>query len=893
MAERDMTGEDRPELERRRAEDPPRIGRFGFGEIGELGELDGLAGGRGDLANLPPWSVRDERAGAERPDRDPVALAAWRRVAERRRQRAAAVAPELAGPVDEPGGGEADPAPDPAAVPEAPKSQRLLAEQALAALERAAREDQAPDDEPIAAAPAPEEPDEPDEPEAPDEPEVPDGAAEPAEDAPEPPVASEDPSDEGLEPWLGSGPVDAEARDDRTGPPGRPGGPPGARGGHDPRPGGGPSEPGGRHEVLLSLAGRIDDDALTSVRELVAVEDEAAAAELLGGCLLAAGAGVTAREHAVLGRWFAASRVDPELVDALPRDPEADRRDEHRFTADPPSGAAAAGGAGEAVARAAARLPGVQRVHQCWRTTPAGTAPGPVPHRVVLVETRSADDCEHVAHHVAHAARGHGAVSVEVFAAGAELPAYHRAAVRAARPLETGPPSGETTLVRPSGPSTRPAAPASSAFATGGSASPLRPRRPDPAPTWRRGAEEVPPFGAPAGEEVPPFGVATPTAPAGEPDDAVTGPAELTAPAELTELAESVEPVEEEYRTVAAAGRDPLERTAPPEERPGTVDAAEPEHLAEPAETLATPAAPAPPEPAPVDLDPEDTAERIAALWRVPPPDEILSDQHPISRWSDGPVGPTFGPAEDEPVTTAQERPASPRDAAPVDPDAATGDMPAVAPAPDAAHAGPAPHDAPAANGRVRRARHSRHETGELEVPADLTAPAAPTNGHRHGPGADGHDRSGEAATGPVTRPEQPAAPRPPEHPEPPEASAPRPPASSDPDSFDVQLSDRERELLARLHEELASRERLAPESPDPLLGRPPAAPPGSEDATAPRPRPNGPPPGPGRSGPWQGPPPGVAGTNGAGTNGHGPVNGHGLPRRADHDDEDGPPRDA
>ena len=115
MAERDMTGEERPErlglpadmagpdlagpdldgsdpadpdasagLARRRA-DSPRIGRFGF--QGFAADLAGLAGGAGDLANLPPWSVRDDSAG-DRPDRDPVALAAWRRVAERRRLRA-------------------------------------------------------------------------------------------------------------------------------------------------------------------------------------------------------------------------------------------------------------------------------------------------------------------------------------------------------------------------------------------------------------------------------------------------------------------------------------------------------------------------------------------------------------------------------------------------------------------------------------------------------------------------------------------------------------------------------------------------------------------------------------------------------------------------------------
>ena len=153
--------------------------------------------------------------------------------------------------------------------------------------------------------------------------------------------------------------------------------------------------------------------------------------------------------------------------------------------------------------------------------------------------------------------------------------------------------------------------------------------------------------------------------------------------------------------------------------------------------------------------------------------------------------------------------------------------------------------------------------------------PPTRTNGHHHG--SERPDASGDAVTGPVQRPaDAPVA-----------ASPPTPPApapsvgSSGPDSVDSQLSDRERELLARLHEELASRERLEADAPDPLTGRPVAPPPGSEDATAPRPRPTGPYPGPGRS---SGPPqPGPGGSNG-----HGPVNGHGLPRRRDHDGEDG-----
>ncbi|MDF2977110.1 MAG: hypothetical protein K0S40_1838 [Actinomycetospora sp.] len=777
MAERDMTGEDRPDrpdvpdeagLLRRRG-DHPRVGRLGFEGFGE--DLGGLAGGGGDLANLPPWSVRDDAA--ERPDRDPVALAAWRRVAERRRLRASAASGAPAEPVVEP-------KPTPPAEPV---------------------------DEPVEI-----------------------GA--PAEDPPEVEAEPEvEPEPEPVAPVPG-------ARDPWSEPPERPSGAPAARGEADPRPGTPPRpDTGGRHEVLLSLAGRIDDDALTSVRELVAVEDDAAAAELLGGSLLAGGVGVTPREHALLGRWFASSRVDPELVDALPRDPEADRRDEHRFAADPPAGAATAG-AGDVVARAAARLPGVARVRQSWRTTPAGTAPGPVPHRVVLVETHSADDCEHVAHHVAHAARELGAVSVEVFAAGAELPAYHRAAVRAARPLGAGPVGSTST----------PWTSAASDRAERRVAEPrLEPRPTEPtAPSRRAGDDDVPPFGVP-------------------------GPVAPSRPAEDVAPVEPLEPAEEEYRTVAAAGRDPLERAerdAPARERADDVEPVAPAHAPEPA-----PAAESIEPPAPVELDPDTTAERIAALWRTPPPDEILSDEHPISAWAESPLGVPFGP-EGGAEPPAPGRTGEPLDPSPVDMDAATGDIPVAGGSHGSAGAPPAePESSPVDGARLRRARHSRSETGEFAAQADAPAetPMPYTNGHHHG--SDDVDAVGDAVTEPVHRPA----------PSPANPSPARP--SSGPDSVDSQLSDRERELLARLHEELASRERLEAHAPDPLTGhappRPPQGPPGSEDTTAPRPRPTGPHPGPR--------PPGPPAPSG-GSNGH--VNGHGLPRRADHDGEDGTPRD-
>lgn len=871
MAERDMTGEERPErlglpadmagpdlagpdldalppadpeasagLARRRADDPSRIGRFGFD--GLAADLAGLAGGAGDLANLPPWSVRDDRAG-ERPDRDPVALAAWRRVAERRRLRAG-VEPVGAGmevvddipAADVPNVVRAEVVGDLADDDRAEHSAWTEGTGHHMAGDRA----EVPVDE-DAVESATEASDH-------EDAEPSDGFANEIRPDEVPADLPGDEVDEPAAPAVSA----SEGRPEGGPPPARGPGPPAARGGRDPRPGTSPTarpDQGGRHEVLLSLAGRIDDDALSSVRELVAVEDDAAAAELLGGCLLAAGAGVTAREHAVLGRWFAASRVDPELVDVLPRDPEADRREEHRFTPHPPSFARASGSsrdAGEAVARAAARLPGVQRVRQCWRTTPAGSAPGPVPHRIVLVETHSADDCEHVAHHVAHAARELGAVSVEVFAAGAELPAYHRAAVRVARPLGAPAPSSSVSETAPLGPAV--GAP-----------------RPSPGPPPHRADDEVPPFGVPVS-----------AASAGPPSFlTVTGPDDADEH-RSAESAPEARPGDEQYRIVAAAGPDPLERERA-REHEVEADAPEPEALSEP-ETVA------PEEPAPVDLDPEATAERIAALWRTPPPDEILSDEHPISSWAETSLGVSFGPGPEDPGAGSSAI-AGPTPAGPsVDPDAATGEFPAVA-GPSTPATGvdvPATNgvDLPGANGeaRVRRARHSRSETGEFEAPVVGTpapAPPARTNGHHHG--VERPDSSGDAVTGPVQRPtEAPAAASPPT---PPSAAAPV--GSSGPDSVDSQLSDRERELLARLHEELASRERLEADAPDPLTGRPVAPPPGSEDATAPRPRPTGPHPGPGR-------PPGPPQPGPGGGNGHRPVNGHGLPPRRDHDGEDG-----
>jgi hypothetical protein len=370
-----------------------------------------------------------------------------------------------------------------------------------------------------------------------------------------------------------------------------------------------------------------------------------------------------------------------------------------------------------------------------------------------------------------------------------------------------------------------------------------------------------------------------------------------------------------------------------------------------------------------VDLDPETTAERIAALWRRPvgegdTVDETESSVAGPSALSDRGMddGPRYRPAgpEADPsgadYASADPSGADPFDAprgesgrgagpveaargatevdprstpAPwagphpddVDPTAATGDLSVAdlgaeerraspvnghhladhAPDDDRPDEGHDAHDDDP--GRVPRARHSR-DGGSVGVdgtpePRD-GGPSAPgahqgaaawpeapapsgTNGHRHVSDAGS---SVDPATEPVTWPAEPAASGPRQWPGPDPVPGPtaaeitgpaeavpggaptRPSGPSRDDSVDSQLSERERERLARLHDELASRERLEAGAPDPLLGR---RGPGDEGA------PGGPPPPgyrPGPERPPPGPPPGHA-------------NGHGLPPRPDPYPED------
>lgn len=191
------------------------------------------------------------------------------------------------------------------------------------------------------------------------------------------------------------------------------------------------------HDLLLAMAGRVDDDMLGWARELVAVGEDARAVELLTASLIADRAGLPEPVHTALVAAGRAARIDLDAA-ALPV-AGSDDFTTHRFDSAPP--------AVPDVAAAVRALPARQlrdcRVQLTWRLTPAGSAPGPLPHPVVLVEVDAGGPPTDVlAYQLAVALDRAGAqASVEVLTAGRPLSAYHSAALRdavPARPDSTG-----------------------------------------------------------------------------------------------------------------------------------------------------------------------------------------------------------------------------------------------------------------------------------------------------------------------------------------------------------------------------------------------------------------------------------------------------------------------
>lgn len=187
------------------------------------------------------------------------------------------------------------------------------------------------------------------------------------------------------------------------------------------------------HEFLLTCAGRIDDDALTDTRELLAVAELDRAVELLTGSLVAGRIAITSSERDTLAELIGAVRSAESLLERIVVDDSA-RLPRHRFTVGADSDANPEDGVADAVGHVVEVLPDIRSVSCVWRTTPAGATSGPVPQRMVLVETGPDGFAPSTAYRVEQALRRAGInAAVEVVQGGGELTDYHRGALTAAR----------------------------------------------------------------------------------------------------------------------------------------------------------------------------------------------------------------------------------------------------------------------------------------------------------------------------------------------------------------------------------------------------------------------------------------------------------------------------
>jgi hypothetical protein len=294
---------------------------------------------------------------------------------------------------------------------------------------------------------------------------------------------------------------------------------------------------GTTHDLLLALAGRVDDDLLRWARELVALGEDARAVEMLTASLVAARAVLPPPVRSALVAAAHTARTDLGPAAALPP-PQPESGTEHRF---------AAPGGDDPVAGAVLDFPARPltgcRVLLARRLTPAGAAPGPLPHPVVLVRvhdhTRRADV---LAYQLGAALERAGApASVEVLPADGPVPAYHAAALDAAvdlrdevaddrpwRPApeaapaprpQPAPPVERHALAPPIDPPPRRRAP---------DPHPLAPEPPTPAPRYVDGADRP-------GASEPDDGSAT--------EDTAAATARLQPAAERREGAESTTPL--------------------------------------------------------------------------------------------------------------------------------------------------------------------------------------------------------------------------------------------------------------------------------------------------------------------------------------------------------------
>ncbi|CRK61042.1 predicted protein [Alloactinosynnema sp. L-07] len=216
------------------------------------------------------------------------------------------------------------------------------------------------------------------------------------------------------------------------------------------------------HDLLLALAGRLDDDALADARELLASTEVDRALELIVGSLASGPIPVTRVEHEELTELMAAAHCDPAVAERLAI-AESTVSTSHKFSTGKIGGIGADQGVAEATIQVLDVLPDIRAVWAVWRLTPAGAASGPVPHRVVLIRVGPSGSGPATAYRVEHALRRAGlTASVEVLRDSTESSDYHHSAMRYATavPLErssTSPPSWTPSPTPKPAPAPKPA----------------------------------------------------------------------------------------------------------------------------------------------------------------------------------------------------------------------------------------------------------------------------------------------------------------------------------------------------------------------------------------------------------------------------------------------------
>jgi hypothetical protein len=197
---------------------------------------------------------------------------------------------------------------------------------------------------------------------------------------------------------------------------------------------------GSTHDLLLALAGRVDDDLLRWARELVALGEDARAVEMVTASLVAARAVLPAPVRSAVVAAAHSARTDLGADTALPP-PHPEDGTEHRFTTPDRD---------DPVAKALLDLP-ARPLTGCTvllasRLTPAGTAPGPLPHPVVLVRMHTGPrPADVLAYQLGAALERVGATAtVEVLPSDGPVPPYHAGALASAVELR-----GEAAADRP------------------------------------------------------------------------------------------------------------------------------------------------------------------------------------------------------------------------------------------------------------------------------------------------------------------------------------------------------------------------------------------------------------------------------------------------------------